>query len=158
MDKETLPALSFPVAVIGPHTHTCTRSRWQRNTWQKNTLLLSQLLIHLLRKTKLYRFVLALLQTLVSVCWYSDAYQNKVSYFPVFTWHGVSQRKREALLGLCQLFYAIQTRFTDAVELQEWSNQSGGWGWCEGSTFCIKLPLKNKWVEYSGHRNPQRRR
>lgn len=53
-------------------------------------------------------------------------------FFPLFTWHGISQRKRVAFLGLCQLSYTIQTRFTDAVELREWSNQSwgfgGGWG------------------------------
>jgi len=33
-----------------------------------------------------------------------------------------------ALSGLCQLSYAIQTRFTDPSELHEWSNQSGGGG------------------------------
>lgn len=79
-------------------------------------------------------------------------------FFPVFTWHGISQRKQVALLGLCQLSYTIQTRFTDAVELHEWSNQSWGWGG-GGSTFCINQSFfLKKWVDYPGQRNPERRR
>lgn len=62
-------------------------------------------------------------------------------FFPVFAWHGIFQRKQMARSGLCQLSYTIQTRFTDAVELREWSNQSRVWGVRQGHAFCINQPF-----------------
>lgn len=73
-------------------------------------------------------------------------------FFPVFTWHGISQRKWVALLGLCQLSYTIQMRFT------LWSNQSGGWGGrgvCKGNIFLYKTTFLNKWVDYPRQSHPR---
>lgn len=58
--------------------------------------------------------------------------------FPVFTWHGISQRKQRAPSGLCQLHYTVQMRLTGTIELREGSNTKCV---CGEEMLCVTEPV-----------------